>query len=638
MGRVVVHRQSTGVECEGVSCHGAPDAAADGGTAGHGGAVIDLAGRLDGGRGAECFCSDACAVCHGNARFGKAVVAGHAGNRAGSNREAGRATGADAAGREHVRRVVVQRQCTGVECEGVARHLTTDAAADGSAAGQRAAVVGFAQSAGDAGGGSQCSRADGSRHILAGGVEHVVTDNRVVGSRNTANGQACYGHLAGVCHVGAVVGRTAVGKRRCRIATDQAGEGVGRCEARRYRRCSVVVLEHAAVANRRCQCGRGDRRRHILAAGVEHVIANSRVVAARNAGDAQTCQRELGGVCNVGTVIGGTGVGDRCCRIATDQTGKGVGRHKSARRIACSVIALAHGVVADRRRQCGRGDAGADAGNARAVEVVVAGHAGGRARCNCETYRTRGADAVGRCHMRRVVTEHQGAGVERKGVARHGASDAATDRSAAGRSAAVVGFAQGAGNAGRCVQYSRRDVGSCGHAAQRVVAGQAAIGAVCLRKVHGDRLAFAGMHIAERRTVCAGQYGFVTDKATDTACSRAGAVAPVVDLALRRRARHRQDFGRDVRAGAGAARGGQVIGGIGARESDIGHIDNDCVGRILAGENARGIDGNGIAFEPVIGASDDGIGRAVIYLAAGAAGAIGDDQTTRCDVGAAACA
>ena len=222
-----------------------------------------------------------------NVRSGKAVVTAHAGDCAGTNREAGRATGADAAGRRHVGRVVVELQCAGVEYEAVTRHRTTDAAVDGRCTGHRAAIVGLAQAAADAGGRTQCRRCDRRSHVFAAGVEHVVVDCRALAAADAGDGQACYGHLAGVCHVGAVIGGRAVAERCSAVTSDKSANGVDRREATRCRFCSVVDLAHSAVADRGRQCGRDNAGGHILAAGVKHVVADCRAPAATDAGENQ---------------------------------------------------------------------------------------------------------------------------------------------------------------------------------------------------------------------------------------------------------------------------------------------------------------------------------------------------------------
>ena len=248
VGRVVVDHQGAGVECKAVPRNGASEITLHRSAAGPRGAVIDLGGRLDGGGGAECFCNDARAVCHGNARPGKTVITEHTGDGAGANREAGCTTGADAVGRCHVGRVVVELQCAVVEQQSVTRHRATDAATDRRCTRHRAAVIGFAQAAGDAGSRSQSGRCDRRRYILAGRVESIVADSRVITTRNAGDGQARHGHLAGGCNVGAVIGDGTVAERCGAVASDQPGNGVGRCKSRRYSRCSVVGLVLGAVA------------------------------------------------------------------------------------------------------------------------------------------------------------------------------------------------------------------------------------------------------------------------------------------------------------------------------------------------------------------------------------------------------
>ena len=77
-----------------------------------------------------------------------------------------------------------------------------------------------------------------------------------------------------------------------------------------------------------------------------------------------------------------------------------------------------------------------------------AAHTVGRAGTNVEACRADGVDAAGRGHMRRVVVEHHGAGVQRQRVTGNRTTDATADGCAAGSCCSVVGLAQRAANAG----------------------------------------------------------------------------------------------------------------------------------------------------------------------------------------------
>ena len=116
-----------------------------------GGAVVSLAdacvadGRGQGGSG------NAGPRCRCNGWPGEAVVAGHAGGRAGSDAKARRTAGADAAGTHNVRRVVVQAQATGVERQSVTCNGTADAATHRRTRGYGGAGVGLGDRAADAG-------------------------------------------------------------------------------------------------------------------------------------------------------------------------------------------------------------------------------------------------------------------------------------------------------------------------------------------------------------------------------------------------------------------------------------------------------------------------------------------------------
>ena len=124
----------------------------------------------------------------------------------------------------------------------IAQRFSTDASCDGDRTRQTGgAIVGLT-----------CRQADGlggdcASDRFARGIQNIVAGGRTVVAGNTGDRQARYSNCVRSRYILAVIDRTRVSQRCCRIATDQTCQCISRCETGRCSRRAVIHLGHTHI-------------------------------------------------------------------------------------------------------------------------------------------------------------------------------------------------------------------------------------------------------------------------------------------------------------------------------------------------------------------------------------------------------